>query len=226
MPKGIFETMRLVEGKIFNLQAHLDRFNKGLIYLKQAPLDKEAFLDLIEFHEVMKLQYIEEKGFSAEYRSFPYRDVQYQKGYHLRLIERRLDKRNPDLKIKSIDNQLRHEDLIALRQEGFDEGIYLNNNQEVTEGVFCNIFFIKNGVLYTPDSSCGLLEGTMRGYVLNISKALGIPTNLGYYSIEEVMNADEVFVTNALMGIMPIVRIEDRTYSIGPKTKELLNGLF
>lgn len=227
MIKGIFETMYARQGHVFNRISHLKRLNKALIKLGGQELSERDFDQLLpNVNGVIKLIYTSQEGFKIETRKYPYKIEDYHKGYSLKFLDRILQSTNEELLYKSTQNEYRHKDLSKIRQEGFNEGIYINEKNQVTECVFCNLFFIKDQALYTPHVSCGLLEGTMRGYVMNRAKELGIRVNLGYYSKEEVVNAEEVFITNALIGIMPIHTIDEKAFTIGSITRELLNGLF
>ena len=81
-----------------------------------------------------------------------------------------------------------------------------------------NLFFIKNGIVYTPARDCGLLAGIVRNRVIELLKANHIPIAGGYYPKDQLRAGDEVFITNSLMEIMPVNQIDERCYRIGPET--------
>ena len=104
------------------------------------------------------------------------------------------------------------ENLLAVRQaqsSGFDEALFLNEEAHLTEGAYTNLFFIKGNEVYTPDLSCGLLKGTMRAQVIEVLKQEGIQIETGHYKTADLQSADLVFVTNALMGLMPVKEINN-----------------
>lgn len=100
-------------------------------------------------------------------------------------------------------------------QRGFFEAIFLNERQEVCEGSRSNLFWWRRGVLYTPDLVCGLLPGICRARVLRIALAAGIEVRAGRYHLEHLLEADEVFLTNSLRGIIPVTRLDDRKFPPG-----------
>ena len=61
----------------------------------------------------------------------------------------------------------------------------------------------------------------MRGYLLDKARSLGIPTEVGCLSLNEVWSADEVFLCNSLGGVMPVRRVAEATYPIGSLTRRL-----
>jgi len=93
-------------------------------------------------------------------------------------------------------------------QSGFDDAIFVNTSGEVTETSKSNIFFVSKGILCTPGTGCGLLPGIIREWVLQRAQGMGISCMEGCYTIQDLQQADEVFVTNSVMGIMPVYAID------------------
>ena len=95
-------------------------------------------------------------------------------------------------------------------QQGFDEAVFLNGKGEITEGTVSNVFFVKDGKIYTPPVSCGMLPGIMREYVCRSFQAEETviwPEDIELY--------DEMFLTNSLMGVMPAESLgEHRFHSV------------
>lgn len=87
------------------------------------------------------------------------------------------------------------------------EGIFLTSDGHVAEGVTSNVFWMKEGQLFTPAIGTGILPGTTRAFLLELAKDAGIQVNEGNYSKESVEEADEVFVTNAVQEIVPLSSI-------------------
>ncbi|MHB1483610.1 MAG: aminotransferase class IV [Saccharofermentanales bacterium] len=90
---------------------------------------------------------------------------------------------------------------------GFDDMLFLNTDGYVTETCKSNIFFVKNGILCTPDLSCGLLSGIIREWVIGKAAAKGIAISEGRFRQDDIFSADEVFVTNSVMGIFYVSEI-------------------
>ncbi|MBA1203326.1 branched-chain amino acid--2-keto-4-methylthiobutyrate aminotransferase [Pseudomonas capeferrum] len=78
----------------------------------------------------------------------------------------------------------------------------------LTEAPGSNIFLIKDGALYTPDSGC--LEGITRKTTLELAAQLGLPLHVERVHVEQLLNADEAFLTSTAGGIMPVNSVDDR----------------
>ncbi|WP_242224315.1 aminodeoxychorismate lyase [Bacillus cereus group sp. BfR-BA-01380] len=84
------------------------------------------------------------------------------------------------------------------------EGIFLTKEGNVAEGIVSNLFFVKNNILYTPSLQTGILNGITRAFVLAAAETLGLKVREGLFLQEELLAADEVFVTNSIQEIVPI----------------------
>ena len=105
------------------------------------------------------------------------------------------------------------------------DGIMLNNDQYVIEGTTSNLFWVNQGQIYAPDlSECGV-EGVMRNHVIKLAKELQLSTNIGHYFIEDLMAADEIFLTNSVHGIWPVRQVDEYKLQPGPITQKLMSAL-
>ncbi|WP_408020125.1 aminodeoxychorismate lyase [Sporosarcina cascadiensis] len=84
------------------------------------------------------------------------------------------------------------------------EGLFVTKEGFVAEGITSNIFWVKQGVLYTPSLETGILPGTTRAFVLELVDELGIASEEGFFLPQELDSAEEMFVTNAIQEIVPI----------------------
>ncbi len=89
------------------------------------------------------------------------------------------------------------------------ETIILNTDGYVAECVVSNIFMVCGGSVITPSLDTNILPGITRSTVLDVCNVNGISTSEERFEIDKLVNSDEVFITNSLMEIMPISRIED-----------------
>ena len=102
------------------------------------------------------------------------------------------------------------------------EGILLDENNFVICGTASNIFVVSSGQLLTPRlDRCGV-RGVMRGEIL---RAFTSRCEQRRISQDMLAEADEVFLCNTVRGVMPVTRIDDRHYQIGPVTKEVREWL-
>jgi branched-chain amino acid aminotransferase len=113
------------------------------------------------------------------------------------------------------------------RAAGFDEALILNERGILTEGSSSNIFLVDKKVLSTPSLECGVLPGITRGVVLEMAQSLGINLVEAEINPEELLNSDEAFFTNSIVGIMPLTYIRDKPVGIGKPgvlTKQLMKA--
>lgn len=96
------------------------------------------------------------------------------------------------------------------RQRGLDEGIMCTGDGVVVGATAANVFAVREGVLLTPALDRAGIAGTMRGLVLECAAALGITVRECRLRADELLQADELFLTNALTGLRPVGTIEGR----------------
>jgi branched-chain amino acid aminotransferase len=102
----------------------------------------------------------------------------------------------------------------ALAAGAFDS-VLLNWEGYVTECTISNLFFVQSGRLCTPDLSCGILDGITRGVLLSVAPEAGIPVEEGQFTVETLANADECFLSNTTMEVMPVTRLDGRPINGG-----------
>jgi 4-amino-4-deoxychorismate lyase len=84
-----------------------------------------------------------------------------------------------------------------------------------------NVFIVSRGALLTPDLKHSGVEGVMRGLVLERASALSIDCRAAGLKREHILDADEVFLTNSLIGAWPVRRIDSREYPVGGITQRI-----
>jgi branched-subunit amino acid aminotransferase/4-amino-4-deoxychorismate lyase len=95
------------------------------------------------------------------------------------------------------------------RLGGFEETIFSNTSGFLAEASVSNIFFVKKGVVFTPAVSCGIIPGIVRKIIFEISAESGIKIKEGKYSPSELKKSREVFITNTLIGVLPVTEIDN-----------------
>ena len=93
-------------------------------------------------------------------------------------------------------------------KSGFDEALLLNSRGKVSEASGMNLFMVRDGVLITPGVDQDILEGITRASVLELAKAMGIPTLERPVDKSELFIADEVFRSGTAAKVTPVRRIE------------------
>lgn len=106
-----------------------------------------------------------------------------------------------------------------------EEGLMLDTNGHVISATAANLFIIRAGQLLTPDvTSCGV-AGITRSFILELAPTLGLTVSVCALTLKDVMAADEVFLTNSLIGVRPIVVIDANTIPRGPMAPALSEAL-
>ncbi len=214
---GVFETIAVENGKPVFLREHLKRMECGIRELR---IDNSTWKDEVNARSVsrylkqnlikrgvLKIS-VTEKNVVFASRGNTYKESDYERGYALQISKVVRNETSPFTYVKSLnygDNY--HEKRKALR-EGYDEPVFLNTKGALTEGATTNLFFVKGGRLVTPHVSCGLLEGVFRNYLI---RTYEVEERIIYP--EEVQEFDEAFVTNCVVGIMPVARLGTTTFS-------------
>lgn len=108
-------------------------------------------------------------------------------------------------------------------QRGFDEVILLNEKNEVAECTAANIFCVRKGEITTPPLSSGCLPGVTRSVLLEVAPQTGLRINEAPLSLQDLLDADEVFITSTTREVQPVSQIEDRSIAqvSGPVTQRL-----
>lgn len=102
----------------------------------------------------------------------------------------------------------------AIAAGAFDS-ILLNWEQHLTECTISNVFFVMNGTLRTPALECGLLDGITRSIVIRLAGKLNMHVEEGRYTVDQLYRADECFLTNTSMEIMPVTSVDRRPVGNG-----------
>ena len=103
--------------------------------------------------------------------------------------------------------------IFEAKDKNYETVILLDYDGNVTEGPGFNVFVVKDKVLITPDR--GVLAGVSRKTVLEMADHLGIKTCVGSLSVEELLEADEVFLSSSGGGVIPIIRVNETIFGNG-----------
>ncbi len=205
---GAFETIAVEQGHPILLSAHLNRLKRALEFL-QIYYDEGILRDEISLyirnhsskHTALKL-IVTPKNIVITARPNPYTTAKYAKGFTAQFSEIR---RN-ETSMLTFYKTLNYGDCILEKrhavQSGLDEFIFCNMKGQITEGTTTNIFFARQQLIVTPPVQCGLLNGIMRSYIM---QNWDVQEKIIYPS--DILDYDECFVSNSLMGVMPLRRL-------------------
>lgn len=209
---GLFETMRLQSGILKDLDQHMERLYSSLESLSLSfDLTKEALVsalyDYVKSHDletsaIKVLVGDFESDYIISHRPVSYKSDAYVKGFRLFNSDIKRHSSNPLLQYKTSNYWLN-----ILVRSGIgpsDEMLFFNEDGAITEGTVTNIFALLEDKIVTPPVSSGLLPGIMRRKVLDYCEALRIPYEEAFIFPEDLLSAKSIFITNSLMGIMPV----------------------
>ncbi|OIJ14441.1 4-amino-4-deoxychorismate lyase [Anaerobacillus arseniciselenatis] len=92
------------------------------------------------------------------------------------------------------------------------EGIFLTNEGYIAEGIVSNIFWVKDGQVYTPSVATGILNGITRKFIIKVLAKYNIRCHEGFYPLTALIEADEVFITNSIQEIVSISSVDECLY--------------
>lgn len=237
---GLFETMRVRDGNVLRLESHFARLRNGadVIGLSLPWTDeelKEAIYKTLLANELQEA-YVRltvsrgvpsVRGLLPDQNAKPTLLIQaehfagylpelYERGMNAIISSIRRNEFSPLANIKSLN----YLDNILVRQEsaekGADDVLMLNTAGNIACASAANIFFVKGDTLITPPLSDGALPGTMRAHVINeFATKHGLAVVERNISPAEIADMDEAFLTNALMGVMPLVRVNGLVIGTG-----------
>jgi 4-amino-4-deoxychorismate lyase len=238
---GVFTTMAVRDGRPVFLSLHLERLRNDCHRLR-IPFPGESVLSAeaqqlcrMETSGVLKIQITRgpgDRGYRPMEQADPTRVLSIrpapvsptsrsEKGVSARLCRHRLG-RNPAL--AGIKHMNRLEQILARSEwhsELVHEGLMMDGEGALIEGTMSNVFVVLGDRLVTPElAQCGV-AGVMRSVVLAIAREDGIPADVRAMGCDELEQAQEVFLTNSLIRIWPVVSLEGRTWPVGPMARYL-----
>lgn len=223
---SVFETMLAVCGEIDGFGLHMIRFQKGL---ERLGIEVTGF-DLLEenVRTLIRENYLLEGRARVRITAFdklcwieaheaPVRDEVCS----VILSDFVLNDRSPLAGVKCGSYAGNFLALHEANHAGADEAISLNTSGEVAEAATANVFLVKKGVVYTPRLESGCLPGVTRELVIQRARGAGLEVKEVVISLEDLLNADEVFLTNTQIGVQGVLRIGELEVgsSMGEVTK-------
>jgi 4-amino-4-deoxychorismate lyase len=241
---GVFETFRVYNGHPFLLDDHLERLNEGMRMLNiDATFTREDVLQILQ-------DLLAKNGFSDAYIRFnvsagngeiglqtesytkpniiifskplsPAGEMAEKKTVLLNI------KRNTPEGAERLKSHHYLNNVLAKREVGNElnkEGIFLTEEGYLSEGIVSNIFWFKEGILYTPDIATGILNGITRRFVIALARKAGVRVREGFYNKEEAESAEEIFLTNSIQEIVPVTDFSGKAFP--GKQGNLVKSLF
>ncbi len=233
---GVFETMRVVRGRVCFMDAHWSRLVEGLKVLRitmPRNLNRESLersiTELIERNEMPSARcrltvYRDSPGFFRPERNdgafaielMPVERDTYilnERGHTVDLYPEMRKAVNLLAVHKTLDSQLYVMSSLWAIENHLDDCLLQNDRGNIIESSSGNIFIVSNGVLYTPSLADGCLGGIMRMQVINIALENGIKVYESSLNPQNLLVADELFFTNAALGVQWVGAYRTKRYA-------------
>jgi aminodeoxychorismate lyase len=244
---ALFETIRIIDGEPQFLEDHFIRLKKGMKILKMSSGNmsfnelKTQLVKLIEKNHIHKGGRIrltvfrtgdgfyapENEGKSYVIEAVPLENNSYtlnDKGLTIDVYSELKRHRNILSPIKTTNNIPHVLAGIYKNENGLDDCLVLNDQGRIVEALSSNVFLYKNNNLYTPSLEEGCMDGVMRKQVLKIAKEMNINVFEGMLNGSMLLQADEMFLTNAIVGVQWVASYGQKRY-FNQATKEVLANL-
>lgn len=241
---GLFETMLAHNGRIFRLEAHLDRLRssaaelgltKGLLVdmLAKAARATVERSGLREARVRLTITGGSLNLLAREHRPPPhfttmivaqpavrFKEEAYDRGVHVQIAEPRLNPTDPMGGHKTINYWLRLSVLNAAGKAGFDEALWFTTGGRIVGASIGNAFVVEGDSVVTPPIRSELeahpvLPGITRAALIELAARAGVAVQERHLSLAEVLAAEEIFLTNTTWGVLPVSQIEGQAIGSG-----------
>lgn len=240
---GVFETLRARNGKLPLIERHLERLYRGLAVLRIPAIEREVLVDELlsvaaRFPDgIVKLVVTRGsggRGYRMPARIEPRRIVQgmpapdhvgrwQRDGVTLTFCETQLSGPSALAGLKHLN---RLPQVLARAEWGdeFDEGVMCNSDGHHVEGTMSNLFVVHDGALVAPPVDAGV-AGVMRALVIELAGRSRLAVSETPLAGDRLMAADEIFITNSVIGVCGARRIGDRDIAVGTITRRLQSAV-
>ncbi len=227
---GVFETMRCYGGKVFGLDEHMNRLFRSLDIMRiNLPYNKKdlekAIYKTLRTNKLkdayIRLTITRGEGIFSlshdgrfkpnvfilvkDFKGYPNRI--YERGISVVIAKTRQNEYSPVSKIKSL-NFLNY--IIArleAEESGAREAILMNTRGYIAEASSSNIFLVKRSRIITPSLDSGILSGITRAFIIKIAMQQKIIVKEKLVKYRELLDTDEIFLTNSIAEVLPVTRI-------------------
>lgn len=201
---NLFESI-LFDKQICDIDSHLIRLSLSAKHLG-FEYDKQKCIELINnastnLHGKHKIRLTLSRDGTANVEAIPIAPEDSNQPKKITISPVNVNSKNYLLHHKTAERNLYDNTYAIYKNLGFYDVVFANEKKQITECTFNNIFIVKNGIWKTPKLSCGLLAGTQRQRLINLSNN-NVQEDILYLS--DLKEADNVYLTNAIRGIVEV----------------------
>jgi branched-chain amino acid aminotransferase len=242
---GLFETLRVEHGAVFGVDQHLNRLLNSAATLEFAMTRtpdalKNAITEILKANDLTEArvrltlsagvptgddQPPEPTVLITAAPLVPYAEACYEQGILVTLCPYRQNPADPLAGHKGTSYFSRMLGLRTAHQKKAAEALWFTTDGYLAEGCVSNVFLVKDGALLTPPLGTPVLPGVARHTVCGLADENDLDLQEKALRIDDLLSADEVFITNVIMKVMPVVNVEQHTVgtgTVGPVTQTLM----
>ena len=241
---AVYEFITSYNGKMFYLEEHLDRLERSMHGLAFPPISRQEIKEAVgRIFDRAKYPragiYLQvSRGVAPRTHAFP-EDCRPQLIMTVRAIEEKplLQRQNGVTAITVEDIRWGRCDLktvqllpnVLAKQKAIDAGVYdavfVSDEKIVREATSSNVFVVMDGIVVTHPLTSAILPGITRRIVLDLCRELGILFEERFFQIDEMLAADEVFLTGTTTEVLPLVEVDGKPIGNG-KVGQVTNRLY
>lgn len=221
---GVFETLKVVNSQPFAMDRHIERLQVsasglGLVDINSAIVEK-AILETLNANEPIELGRLRVTITSG---NGPLGSNRGDTPHTMTVATARVSpwpetttiavvpwRRNERSAVTGLKTTSYAENVVALEAAhsvGYSEAIFLDTRDRLSEGTGTNLFFVSGQTVKTPSAHCGILKGITRALVIELCEDLSLDIAEGEYTIDDLLEADEVFITSSTRDIHPVTSL-------------------
>jgi len=232
---GVFETMRLRHGRVFQLEQHVARLEAALVALRiPVPRDIRRWVaDGVRAAgandasvRLTVTRGVGPAGLAPPGRPRPtvlvsvspmptFASSVYAEGLRAHVVKGRRNPKAATAGLKTLSYTDAVVALIEAQEQGADEALFLDVDEHCSEASASNLFFLAGSTLVTPPLSCGALAGITRASVMALASQAAVDVQECECTLDDLLAAREAFLTSSLRGVAPLVSVNGRLLGNG-----------
>jgi branched-chain amino acid aminotransferase len=223
---GLFETIKVYKGRVLLLRYHFERMMKGFNALNfevpegftAAKLEKDIITECrkANWESLARIRYTVIEGMPHKIESWPL-DEEFNKlneqGWMLDIYPAGRKKVDNLIGLKLTRREVFEEAAAYAKENQLDDAIVLNEDGFVCDSSIANVFLVKDGKILTPSLDQGCVAGVMRRLLIENLVVSGYSVEEKRVTIDELLNANEVFLTNAIRGVRWVAQLGEKNYA-------------
>jgi branched-chain amino acid aminotransferase len=235
---GCFEAMRVYDGQVFRLDQHLTRLDMSAHKLRLPTPDRDIIAGwcherAIEAGDAVVRVFIsggtDPKRLGTESRTVVFAESANPESDAMQLQVRTAPWHSDGewfelTGAKALSYGFNLAASVVAQEDGFDDALLIGRDGHVLEGPTFSIGWIRDGVLHTPGLTLGILESITRSAVIDVAARIGMDIREGFYTLDAVVDADEVIAMSTVREVLAVGRVDDHIFSPGDGTAALQAG--